>query len=336
MVSVPIGCDQTYGRNDGIGSRRNLSSAFQIKNDKPMQDLNDLYYFAMVVDHGGFAPAGRAFGIPKSKLSRRIALLEERLGVRLIQRSTRRFAVTEVGQNYYAHCKAMLVEAQSAQEAIEQTRAEPCGVVRLTCPVALLDVRVGEMLAAFMATHPRVDLHLEATNRRVDVVGEGVDVAIRVRPPPLDDSDLVMRVLGDRAQCLVASPSLLGRLGAPSVPADLSRFSSLDLGAPQDDHAWHLLGPNDASAVIHHQPRFVTGSMPALRAAAVAGVGVVQLPTMMLGGEIARGELVRLLPEWAPRREIVHAVFASRRGLLPSVRALIDFLIERFGALRED
>ena len=192
------------------------------------------------------------------------------------------------------------------------------------------------MLAAFMATHPRVDLHLEATNRRVDVVGEGVDVAIRVRPPPLDDSDLVMRVLGDRAQCLVASPSLLERLGAPAVPADLSRFPSLDLGAPQDDHVWHLLGPDDASAVIHHQPRFVTGSMPALRAAAVAGVGVVQLPTMMLGGEIARGELVRLLPEWAPRREIVHAVFASRRGLLPSVRALIDFLIERFGALRED
>ena len=224
-----------------------------------MQDLNDLYYFAQVVDHGGFAPAGRALGMPKSKLSRRIALLEERLGVRLIQRSTRRFAVTEIGQNYYAHCKAMLVEAQAAQEAIEQTRAEPCGIVRLTCPVALLDVRVGEMLAAFMAAHPRVDLHLEATNRRVDVVGEGVDVAIRVRPPPLEDSDLVMRVLGDRGQCLVASPSLLGRLGAPGVPADLSRFPSLDLGAPQDDHAWHLLGPdgrkrrNPPSAASRHR-----------------------------------------------------------------------------------
>src|SRR4249920_3445575 len=108
----------------------------------PMQDLNDLYYFAMVVDHGGFAPAGRALGIPKSKLSRRIALLEERLGVRLIQRSTRRFAVTEIGQNYYAHCKAMLVEADAAQAAVEQTRSEPRGTVRLTCPVALLHARV--------------------------------------------------------------------------------------------------------------------------------------------------------------------------------------------------
>lgn len=301
-----------------------------------MQDLNDLYYFAAVVDHGGFAPAGRALGIPKSKLSRRVAMLENRLGVRLIQRSTRRFAVTEIGQNYYAHCKAMLVEAQSAQDAIDQTRAEPCGVVRLTCPVALLDVRVGEMIAAFMATYPRVEVHLEATNRRVDVVGEGVDVAIRVRPPPLDDSDLVLRTLADRGQCLVASPALLARFGAPGVPADLSRFPSLDLGSVQDDHTWHLLGPDEASAIIHHQPRLVTGSMPALRVAALAGVGVVQLPTMMLGGEITRGELVRLLPDWAPRREIIHAVFASRRGLLPSVRALIDFLAERFQALREE
>lgn len=301
-----------------------------------MQDLNDLYYFAAVVDHGGFAPAGRALAIPKSKLSRRIAVLEERLGVRLIQRSTRRFTVTEIGQNYYAHCKAMLVEAQSAQDAIDQTRAEPCGVVRLTCPVALLDVRVGEMVAAFMAAYPRVEVHLEATNRRVDVVGEGIDVAIRVRPPPLDDSDLVLRTLADRGQCLVASPALVAQFGAPSVPADLSRFPSLDQGTAQDDHTWHLLGPDDASAIIHHQPRFVTGSMPALRAAAMAGVGVVQLPTMMLGGEIVRGELVRLLPDWAPRREIIHAVFASRRGLLPSVRVLIDFLAERFAALRED
>jgi DNA-binding transcriptional LysR family regulator len=301
-----------------------------------MQDLNDLYYFAEVVDHGGFAPAGRAIGVPKSKLSRRIALLEDRLGVRLIQRSTRRFAVTDVGQNYYAHCKAMLVEAQSAQEAIELTRAEPCGIVRITCPIALLDVHVGDMLAAFLAQYPRVEMDLEATNRRVDVVSEAVDIAIRVRPPPLHDSDLVMRTFGERGQCLVASRVLLERLGAPKVPADLTALPSLALGVAQDEHVWQLFGPDDAQASIHHKPRFVTGSMPALRAAAVAGVGVVQLPTMMIGPEIARGELTRLLPDWAPRREIIHAVFASRRGLLPSVRALIDFLAEQFRKLDVD
>ena len=301
-----------------------------------MQDLNDLYYFAQVVDHGGFAPAGRALGVPKSKLSRRVALLEERLGVRLIQRSTRTFSVTDIGQTYYAHCKAMLIEAESADEAIALARSEPRGIVRVTCPTALLDMRIGEMLAEFMVEHPRVEIHLEATNRRVDVIAEGIDVAIRVRPPPLQDTDLVMRVLADRSQCLVASPRLLERTLTPRTLADLSQLPSMDLGAPQSEHLWTLFGPDGAHATIHHRPRFITRGMLALRAAAIAGVGVVQLPTMTVREHFARGELVQVMPGWEPRREIIHAVFASRRGLLPSVRALIDFLADRFQRLEED
>ncbi|KAF0784330.1 hypothetical protein L246_16385, partial [Salmonella enterica subsp. enterica serovar Worthington str. BCH-5715] len=120
-----------------------------------------------------FAAAGRALDEPKSKLSRRIAQLEERLGVRLIQRTTRQFNVTEVGQTFYEHCKAMLVEAQAAQDAIAALQVEPRGIVKLTCPVTLLHVHIGPMLAKFMARYPDVSLQLEATNRRVDVVGEG-------------------------------------------------------------------------------------------------------------------------------------------------------------------
>ena len=304
-------------------------------NDKA-RDLNDLYYFVQVVEHGGFAPAGRALDMPKSKLSRRIALLEARLGMRLIQRSTRRFTVTDVGQTYYAHCRAMLVEADAADEAIALLHEEPRGIVRVSCPIVLLDSLVGTMIAAFMVACPRVEIHLEATNRRVDVVGEGIDVAIRVRPPPLEDSDLALRVLAERGQCLVASPALLRELGTPAVPADLTRLPSLDHGVPQAAHVWRLRGPDGAQAEIHHQPRLVTGGMLALRAAAVAGVGVVQLPTMMVRDEVARGDLVTVLPNWAPRREIVHAVFASRRGLLPAVRSLLDFLTERFAELAPD
>ncbi len=295
-----------------------------------MQDLNDLYFYVNVVDHGGFAPAGRALGEPKSKLSRRIAGLEERLGVRLLQRSTRRIAVTPIGQVYYTHCKAMLVEADAAQEAIDFQRSEPCGVVRMTCPVALLDVQVADMLADFMGQHPRVTIHLQATNRRVDPIGEGVDLALRVRPPPLESSELVLRTLADRGQCLVASPSLLAALGTPGTPADLQRLPSLDLGLPQHAHSWHLLGPDDAEVRVEHHPRLITRSMSTLRVAAIAGVGVVQLPAMMVTADLAHGTLVRVLPDWAPPREIVHAVFPSRRGLLPAVRALIDFLAQRF------
>ncbi len=300
-----------------------------------MQDLNDLYYFVHVVDNGGFAPAGRALGEPKSKLSRRIGKLEERLCVQLIRRSTRHFSVTEIGQTYYANCKAMLVEAEAAQEAIELTRSEPSGVVRVTCPVSLLSAWVSPMLAAFMAQHPRVDIHLEPTDRRVDLVREAVDVALRVRPLPLEDSELVMRHLGNARQCLVASPDLLNQVGAPRVPADLTRLPSLGSGEPHHEFEWILLGPGGAQASVKHRPRFITRNMIALRDAALAGVGGVQLPVMMVRDELAREALVRLVPDWTPQAATIHAVFVSRRGLLPSVRAVIDFLATEFGALEE-
>lgn len=301
-----------------------------------MQDLNDLYYFAKVVEHGGFAPAGRALGEPKSKLSRRVALLEERLGVRLIQRSTRQFSVTDIGQTYYAHVQAMLIEAEAAAEAIELTRSQPRGTVRLSCPTMLLDFRIGPMLADFMAQCPDVRIVLEETNRRVDVIAEGFDLAIRVRPPPLEDSDLVLRVLGERSQGLVASPVLLQRHGVPQGPADLVSLPSLALGLPQTEHAWHLLGPNGLQADVRHSPRLVTRGMLALRQAACAGVGVVQLPMLLVAASIAEGQLVHVLPDWAPSREIIHAVYPSRRGQLPSVRALLDHLAAAFAALDED
>ena len=227
-----------------------------------MQDLNDLAWFVQVVDHGGFAAAGRALDQPKSKLSRRIAQLEERLGVRLIQRTTRQFAVTEVGQTFYQHCKAMLIEAEAAHQAVETLQSEPRGSVKLTCPVTLLHAHVGPMLARFMVRYPGVTLHLEATNRRVDVVGEGVDVAIRVRPRPFEDSDLVMRVLADRGHRLVASPALIARLGRPQAPAELSTWPGLSIGAGKHQHKWELTGPEGARAEVYFTPRMVTRDIP--------------------------------------------------------------------------
>lgn len=298
-----------------------------------MQDLNDLYYFVAVVDHGGFAAAGRALGIQKSKLSRRVLALEERLGVRLLNRSSRRFSVSEIGREFYDRCVAMLVEAEAAEQLIAEARAEPRGIVRISCPVALINFQFGALIARFMAENPAVEVHLAGTNRRIDVIAEGFDIAIRVRFLPLEPSDLVMRRLDDSTQCLVAGPSLVG--AALGSPADLNGLPSLDLGPPQRDHLWHLSHGDGREASIPHRPRLVSDDMTALREAALAGIGIVQLPTMMVWNEIRDGRLIHVLPEWRPPSGIVHAVFPSRRGLLPSLRALLDFLAHECAVQRQ-
>ena len=294
-------------------------------------DLNDMHYFVQVVEHGGFAAAGRALNQPKSKLSRRIAVLEERLGVRLIQRSARRFVVTDIGQAYYQRCVAMLVEAESAQTLVETSHSAPRGVVRLTCPTALLDYHLGDTFGRFLAECPDVELQVESTNRQVDVIQEGFDLAIRVRFPPLEDSDLVMKVLGESRQLLVASPALVERMGGLPTIDDIERWPSLSSFKGGRDYYWELQGPDDAKAHIPlASPRLVIDDRVALWRAAVCGVGVAQLPLAMVRADLQSGRLIELLPGWQPRVALVHVVFPSRRGLLPAVRALLDFLAKEF------
>ena len=196
-----------------------------------VEDLNTLYYFTQVVEHQGFAAAGRALDMPKSKLSRRIAELEERLGVRLLHRSSRHCSLTEIGQAYYQRCLAMRVEAESAAELIERNRSEPQGVVRISCPTALLNSWVGPMLTRYLLKYPLVELFIESTNRRVDLIHEGFDIALRVRFPPLENTDMVMKVLGNRTQSVVGSPTFLPRLSTPASPADLSGVPTPSAGS---------------------------------------------------------------------------------------------------------
>lgn len=300
-----------------------------------MRDFNDLYYFVQVVDHGSFSRTAEVLGIAKSKLSRRIAQLEQRLGVRLIQRSTRKFSVTELGQDFYRHALAMVVEADAAHEVIERTKTEPQGVVRVSCPNALLYFRVADMIVRYMAANPLVQVQLEGVDRPVDVIGEGFDIALRVRFPPLDDSGLAMRVLSDSSQRLVASPALLAGFPDVLAPADLALLPSADWGPAGREHVWRLRGLDGAAATVHHRPRLVTGDLVAMRAAAVNGVAVAQLPTLLIQDDLLHNLLVEVLPQWRPRSGIIHAVFPSRRGLLPAVRGLIDFLVAEFQELAD-
>ncbi|AQS60868.1 HTH-type transcriptional regulator DmlR [Rhizobium rhizogenes] len=291
-----------------------------------MRNLNDLYYFVQIVDHGGFAPAARAVGLQKSKLSRRLCVLEDRLGVRLLNRSSRRFSVTEVGQEYYRHCVAMLTQADAAEQAVAEFHAEPRGVVRMACPVGLLQFQFGAIVARFARAHPAVEVHLKSFNRPVDVIAEGFDLAIRASFPPLNDTGLVMRKLDDSHQCLVASPRLIS--GEVNTPADLHSLPSLEQGQSRPAYQWELENHEGQTVRVSHNPRIVTDDLTTLHLAATDGLGVVQLPTSLVWQDVKAGRLIHLLPNWRPRSAIVHAVFASRRGLLPSVRALLDFLAQ--------
>lgn len=300
-----------------------------------MYDLNDLYYFAKVVEHGGFAPAGRALNVAKSKLSRRVRQLEEQLESTLIVRSSRVFSVTEVGERFYQHCRAVLIEAEGAIDAITAMRSEPCGTIKVSCPIGLLNFHVGEMLADFMTLYPKVRVELDATNRRVDVLNEGFDIAIRVRPFPLEDSDLVYKVFSERGQCLVASPALVEQVGYPKSPQELTRFPAMARDNPNETHMWQLENSQGQGMKVVFEPRYITTDMLALKQAALKGVGIVQLPSLMLTEELEQSRLISVLPDWRPRTEVIHCVFPTRRGMLPSVRALIDFLAERYERIHE-
>jgi len=296
--------------------------------NRTMRDLNDLYYFVQVVDHLGFAPAARALGMQKSKLSRRIAALEDQLGTRLIQRSSRKFSVTEIGQAYYQHCLAMLVEAEAAQALIDGARSEPCGTIRVACAPGLLTYQMSGLIVRFMALYPELEVQLHSTSRRVDVIGEGFDLAIRVREPPLEQTDLVMRKLDESVHRLVAGPDLIARMGAPVGPADLAGWPSVDFGPAHRDHVWALHHKDGMTASVRHAPRLVTDDLHMLHEGALNGLGVALLPSVAVMRDLEAGRLIDLLPDWRPKKWIVHAVFPSRRGLLPSVRMLLDFLVE--------
>ncbi|OOG37618.1 LysR family transcriptional regulator [Rhodanobacter sp. C06] len=297
-----------------------------------LQDLNDLYFFAAVVEHGGFSAAGRALGVPKSRLSKRVAQLEDRLGVRLLQRTTRRFVVTEVGERFYAHCRAVLEEARAAQEAVDELRAEPRGVVRLSCPVSLTQTILAHVLPDFMAQYPRLQVRVLSSDRRVDLLGEGYDVAIRVRSKLDTDTNMVVRSFGQSRVLPVASPALLDALGRPGHPDELAKLPALSMQEHEGPQTWELIDAAGERVSVEVQARLICGDFAVLLEAARRGIGVTLLPEFVCAPAVARGELEVLLPEWSAPEGTMHFIYPSRRGMLPGVRALVDFLAERLPA----
>jgi DNA-binding transcriptional LysR family regulator len=289
-----------------------------------MRDFNDLQFFTAVVINRGFSAASRALGVPKSRISRRVALLEERLGVRLLDRTTRGLGLTQVGQQVFEHARAAVIEAEAAEEAALRMQAEPRGLVRLSCPLGLQGAITGSM-GWFLAAHPLLRLQCVVSNRRIDLIHEGIDVAIRVRERLDTDADLQVKRIGVSRRILVASPQLLAEKGEPTTPAELPSFPILHQ-EQQAGSNWFLTAENGDTSAVAIEPRLATDSFDVLIAAACQGAGIVLLPATQCRDALASGALVRVLSQWSGTDGIVHLVFASRRGMLPSVRAVIDFV----------
>ncbi|MEJ2574991.1 MAG: LysR substrate-binding domain-containing protein [Gammaproteobacteria bacterium] len=294
-----------------------------------MQDLNDLYLFTLVVEKGSFTAASRAAALTTSRISRRIADLEERLGVRLLHRTTRKLTLTAVGAMYYQHCRAMVTEAEAAAEVVEHIQASPRGRVRVTCPTLTAQSLLGEIITDFIERYPEVGVTLAATDRLVDLIDEGFDVAIRFRNTPLEESNLVARTLGESRSYLVASPAFLERHGHPQQPGELSRLSSLGKSRHDAAYAWHLTHADGRSAVIPFRPLLDSDDWVVIKQAALAGLGVAAIPGELCHEEITEGTLNIVLPDWNLPGINLYLLYTSRRGLIPAVRAFIDFAAER-------
>ncbi len=303
-----------------------------------MDDLTDFYYFVAVVREGSFAAAGRALDISTAKVSRRMALLEERHNVRLIQRSTRSFEVTDIGMAFYDRCVAMLAEAEAAQTILQAGQQEVQGGLRISIPVALMHFPFQSILHQFMRAYPKVQLYVEMTDRRINVIDEHFDVSIRVRTPPFADSGLVVKSLASVTQVLVAAPSLLAQHDRIHTLADLEALPSLGLGALQRDHYWTVVGLEGGVCKQRYQPHFMANDVAALVAAALAGLGVVQLPKMYVYEALQKGILVPVLPEYASiEAGVLQAAYPTRKGMLPILRALLDlFEVDIQGLIQQD
>jgi DNA-binding transcriptional LysR family regulator len=253
--------------------------------------------------------------VPKSRLSRRVAALEERLGTRLVQRSTRTFAVTDAGRAFLQHCQTIIAEAEAAENALAAMQARPRGLVRVSCSVTMTQFILGPILPAFLLANPEVRIDLISTNRIVNVIEENVDIALFVHRAPLQDSLLVERMLGVSPQVLVASPMLFEDAPRPTVPDDLKRLPLLAVTGRVRPDTLELTARDASSVTVFQTPR-------------LTGVGVARLPEFICREDIRAGRLEIVLPQWSLPEHEIHAVYPSRKGMMPAVRAFLEYLAQ--------
>jgi DNA-binding transcriptional LysR family regulator len=290
-------------------------------------DLNDIVVFTKVVETKSFTGAADQLGLPKSTVSRRLAQLEERLGVRLVQRTTRKLALTEIGEAYYARCARIVADVAAAEQVVTDMQATPRGRLRVTAPIDLSSRYLGAIVAAFTAAHADITVELDASDRLVDVIEDGFDVAVRFGD--LAESTLIARKLGSVGLVLVAAQRYLDSRGTPVTPEDLEGHDRLLFMPSQRARAWTIVS-GEASYELAGPARFASNNIGAVRDAALAGAGIALLSDFMVAADIRAGTLTRVLPAWSTRPVDCHAVYAARANIPPRLALFLDHLAKSF------
>lgn len=299
----------------------------------PIAMIEQIVSFVTVVDAGGFSQASRRLALPKSTISHRVQQLEERLGVRLLHRTSRVVRLTDEGDTYYRRCVHVLAELQDAESEIHQAQADPTGTLRLTGPIEFGMQVLSNLLAGFLKAHPLVGLKLELTSRVVDLVEEGYDAAVRIGK--LEDSALISRRILTVPRGVYASPEYLDKYGCPEKPDDLSGHACLRFETTLHGGMWVFSGPNGRHS-FQPSGTVQSNNLTILRDAAIAGLGVVLLPCYQCHEAERTGILKRLMVEWTPEGADVYVVYPSKRHLASRVRAFLTYVDKNVDRLTRD
>ena len=304
-----------------------------------MDRASEMMIFVRCVEDGTFSAAARALEMTPSAISKQIRRLEDRLGARLFNRTTRRISLTEVGRDFYDRCSRIMTEIQEAEEAVTSLQEQVRGTLRVTATAAFARGEVLPRINRFLADHPELDLEVELTDRPVDLVDEGIDVAIMLQEQ-VDDPSLVARRLAVNRRIVVASPEYIRRNGEPRTPEELLEHNCLTLYNVSRFNEWEFEHDDGSPRVIHVQGRFRANTASALYEAAMAGVGLARLSTWLVAPAIRDGRLVQLLPGYTQESSAYYVLFPQGRHLSRKVRAFVDFLVSEFTPLppweRED
>ena len=289
-------------------------------------DLNDAYYFVHVVEKRGFTAAAQALGIPKSRVSRRVKELEESLGARLLQRSSRKMAVTEVGHEYYRHAREALEHIEAAEAAVCRKTNAIEGLVTVSCSVGMAQFALSRVLPAFLEDNPKVNVVQQASNQMVDLLEKGVDIAIRGHMDTLPDSSLIQVLLAEVEWHLFCSPKYHEQMKVLDEPENLAHHPCLALGRVQEAQQWVLKDNGGQTVCIPCKVRFASDDMTTLKSAAERSLGLVALPSYVCKPEIEAGTLMRALPNWTAGSPQISLIMPTRRGVLPAVEAFTTHL----------